>query len=256
MNAAMPTKVPANKRRRATLDRSGPLPLYHQVAEIFRQRIAGGEWRQGEMLPSLDTLVEDLGVARVTVREAIKLLRNDGLLMPERGRGTIVTASGEVRKPLRVETSFADLLDLYKDDKPEVATIQEGAEQLGIEIDRGQLAASYYNLKRAHMRDGMRYCIISLYLSAEVFGQAEDAFRSQLALPVLFGLTDLKIGRAWQQLTIAKCDAETALELDYPLGDPIARVKRYVLDERDELIYYADVRYRSDCIQFDMDFKI
>ena len=102
----------------------------------------------------------------------------------------------------------------------------------------------------------MRYCIISLYLSAKVFEQAEDAFRSQLALPVLIGLPGLKIGRAWQQLTIAKCDAEAALELDYPLGDPIARVKRYLLDARDELIYYADVRYRGDCIQFDMDFKI
>ena len=248
--------MPTHNRRQATLDRTGPLPLYHQVAEIFRQRIDNGEWRQGEMLPSLDMLVEELGVARVTVREAIKLLRNDGLLMPERGRGTIVMARSEARKPLRVETAFADLLDLYKDDKPEVATIQEGVEQLDIEIDRGRLAPAYYNLKRAHTRDGMRYCIISLYLSATVFEQAEDAFRSQLALPVLFGLQGLQLGHAWQQLTIAKCDAETALELDYPLGDPIARVKRYVLDERDELIYYADVRYRSDCIQFDMDFKI
>lgn len=252
----MPTKMPVNHRRRATLDRSGPLPLYHQVAEIFRQRIADGEWRQGEILPSLEALVEELGVARVTVREAIKLLRNDGLLMPERGRGTIVTASEEIRKPLRVETAFAELLNLYKDDKPEVATIQEGAKHLDIEIDRGQLAPSYYNLKRAHTRDGMRYCIISLYLSANVFEQAEDAFRTQLALPVLFGLPGLKIGHAWQQLTIGKCNAETALELDYPLGDPIARVKRYLLNERDDLIYYADVRYRSDCVQFDMDFKI
>lgn len=252
----MPTKQPVMPRRRATLDRSGPLPLYHQVAEIFRQLIANGEWRQGEMLPSLDALVEELGVARVTVREAIKLLRNDGLLMPERGRGTIVTANGEARKPLRVETAFADLLDLYKDDKPEVAPIQEGTGELDIKIDRGRLAASYYTLKRAHTRDGMRYCIISLNLSTIIFEQAEDAFRSQLALPVLFGLPGLKISHAWQQLTIAKCDAEMAVEMDYPLGDPIARVKRYLLDERDELIYYADVRYRSDCIQFDMDFKI
>ena len=207
-------------------------------------------------LPSLDALVEEFGVARVTVREAIKLLRNDGILMPERGRGTIVTAGIETRKPLRVETAIADLLHLYRNDKPEIATIEEGPETPNVSIEDGSLAKSYYHLKRAHYRDGVRYCIISLYISRKIFKRAEKSFRTELALPVLFGLSDVKITRAWQQLTIVKCDVETASEIDYPLGDPIARVKRYLLGEDDELIYFADVRYRGDCIQFEMELKV
>ena len=252
----MPSTERSHIRKPSALARSGPLPLYHQVAEVFRQRIAEGEWRQGETLPSLEALVEEFGVARVTVREAIKLLRNDGLLMPERGRGTIVTAGIETRKPLRVETAIADLLDLYRNDKPEVATIEEGPKTPVVTMTGGSLAKSYYHLKRAHYRDGVRYCIISLYISQKVFRRAEKAFRTELALPVLFGLSNVRIKRAWQQLTIVKCDTETALELDYPLGDPMARVKRYILGENDELIYFADVRYRGDCIQFEMELKV
>lgn len=252
----MPPTERTQPRKSSALARSGPLPLYHQVAEVFRQRVAEGEWRPGETLPSLDALVAEFGVARVTVREAIKLLRNDGILMPQRGRGTIVTAGIETRKPLRVETAIAELLDLYRNDKPEVATIEEGPRTPNIAIEEGTLAKSYYYLKRAHYRDGVRYCIISLYISQDIFGRAEKAFRTELALPVLFGLSDVEITRAWQQLRIVKCDAETAAEIDYPLGDPIARVKRYLLGKGDELIYFADVRYRGDCIQFDMDLKV
>ena len=236
--------------------RSGPLPLYHQVAEIFRQRIAEGEWRQGETLPSLEALVEELKVARVTVREAIKLLRNDGLVKPERGRGTVVMAEITPRKPLRVETAIADLLALYKNDKPELATIEEGPKNPNVVIEDGHLAEAYYHLRRAHNREAVRYCIISLYISEKIFKQAERSFRTKLALPVLFALPNVRIAKSWQRLTIVKCDAETALELDYPLGDPIARVKRYIVDEDGELIYFADVRYRGDCIQFEMELNV
>ncbi|MEM7774674.1 MAG: GntR family transcriptional regulator [Pseudomonadota bacterium] len=243
-------------RTTSVLKRSAPLPLYHQVAEIFRQRIADGEWRQGEKLPSLDALIAELGVARVTVREAIKLLRNDGLLKPERGRGTVVTAGIKARKPLQVETAIADLLDLYRNDEPEVAAIEDCPKRLNVKVDQGQLADSYYYLKRAHNREGLRYCIISLYISQTTFEKAERDFRTKLALPVLFALPDVRIERAWQRVMIEKCDAENALELGYPLGDPIARIKRYLVDSTGELIYFADVRYRGDCIHFEMDLKV
>ena len=242
--------------RSDVLRRSGPLPLYHQVAEVFRQRIAEGEWRQGEALPPLDALVAEFGVARVTVREAIKLLSSDGLVKPERGRGTLVTAGIETRKPLRVETAIADLLELYRDDTPEVDAIEEGAKAPVVTLDKGRLAEAYHYLKRAHNRDSVRYCVISLYISQRIFRQAKDQFRTELALPVLFGLPDVCIAQAWQRLTIVKCDAETALELAYPLGDPIARVKRYLVDEAGELIYFADVRYRGDCIQYEMELRV
>ena len=44
------------------------VPLYIQLADLFRQRIAKGIWKEGDRLPSLEQLVDEFEVARVTVR--------------------------------------------------------------------------------------------------------------------------------------------------------------------------------------------
>jgi len=44
--------------------------------------------------------------------------------------------------------------------------------------------------------------------------------------------------------------------LKIPTGDPVARVKRYITDSANELIYCAEVHYRHDCIQYSMELKI
>ena len=65
---------------------SADLPLYVQLADLLRQRIARGVWREGDKLPSLEQLVAEFEVARVTVRQAIERLTRDGLVSPQRGR--------------------------------------------------------------------------------------------------------------------------------------------------------------------------
>ena len=70
-----------------------PLPRYAQVADALRNRIRRGAWKQDEAIPSIDRLMAEFGVGRVTVRQAIQILAREGLLSPEQGRGTFVTAA-------------------------------------------------------------------------------------------------------------------------------------------------------------------
>lgn len=237
------------------LARPGAPPLYHQIAAVFRQRIEDGIWSPGDRLPSLDSLMQEFSVARVTIREAMKLLREEGLLLPERGRGTVVTRRASTRRPLRVETTLADLIEIYRGDRPDVENIEEGFTLPKASEEEGRLAEDYFHMRRVHTRDGTRYCVISLYIDASVFRREEQRFRSELVLPVLFALPDLAIAHARQRVTIAKCDAETAAMLDYPFGDPVAKVRRILTRPDDSIIYIADVVYRGDCIRFDMDMK-
>ena len=53
------------------------VPRYRQIADLMRQRIARGQWTKGQKLPSLEALVGQFGVARVTVRQAMELLARD-----------------------------------------------------------------------------------------------------------------------------------------------------------------------------------
>lgn len=72
------------------LDKSLPIPLYYQLAEGLREQIQGGALKYGEQLPSERELGEQLGISRMTVRQAITYLAQKGTLVIKPGIGTFV----------------------------------------------------------------------------------------------------------------------------------------------------------------------
>ncbi|MGP3972017.1 FadR/GntR family transcriptional regulator [Streptomyces sp. 6N223] len=70
--------------------------LADQVIAQLREQIASGEWPVGSRIPTEPELVERLGVARNTVREAIRALAHNGLLDIRQGSGTYVAATSEL----------------------------------------------------------------------------------------------------------------------------------------------------------------
>ena len=81
-------------RRRVLIDPESELHTYQQVAQDLRRRIEAGEWRR--RLPALPRLVHEYGVARETVRKALGLLADLGLVYTVKNRGTFVRGGVEV----------------------------------------------------------------------------------------------------------------------------------------------------------------
>ncbi|MGW4033554.1 FadR/GntR family transcriptional regulator [Streptomyces sp. NPDC004838] len=70
--------------------------LTDQVIAQLRNQITSGEWPVGSRIPTEPALVEQLGVARNTVREAVRALAHNGLLDIRQGSGTYVVATSEL----------------------------------------------------------------------------------------------------------------------------------------------------------------
>lgn len=70
-----------------------PRPLYEQLAEMIRQKVAAGELGPGERLPGELELSSSLGVSRPSVREALKILRALGVVSIRHGDGVYVTCA-------------------------------------------------------------------------------------------------------------------------------------------------------------------
>jgi DNA-binding GntR family transcriptional regulator len=66
------------------------MPLYRQLAAILRGKIESGELAEGDPLPSESYLQQEHGVSRVTVRKAVEVLRDEGLVITLPQRGTFV----------------------------------------------------------------------------------------------------------------------------------------------------------------------
>ncbi len=89
------------------LNKNSPLPMYYQIEENLKQRMDTGEYTPGDMIPSERELSEFYDVSRMTVRQAVTNMVNDGYLFREKGKGTFV-AESKIEQPLQGMTSFTE----------------------------------------------------------------------------------------------------------------------------------------------------
>lgn len=74
-------------------------PSYQQLAALLRAGIRDGTWPPGKPIPSITRLQQETGLAVTTIRRAIGLLEDEGLVVAVPGRGTYVADSGTPRQP-------------------------------------------------------------------------------------------------------------------------------------------------------------
>lgn len=89
------------------IDKHSRIPIYGQIEEIIKQGIYSKSYKIGESIPSERELSIKFDVSRMTVRQAITNLVNNGLLYREKGRGTYV-ANPKLEQPLTALRSFTE----------------------------------------------------------------------------------------------------------------------------------------------------
>lgn len=78
-------------------------PRYAQVGATLRERILAGRWTAGDVLPTEAELGREFAVSRITIRQALALLDEEGLIRRQRGSGTYVSPRPTRRIPLRID---------------------------------------------------------------------------------------------------------------------------------------------------------
>jgi GntR family transcriptional regulator len=230
-----------------------PSPLYAQVADAMRERIVKGAWPIGAQIPTLPALAQDFGVALVTVRQAVQLLKNEGLVAPEQGRGTFVRSKPQTHPQMRVETSLRGLAELYRKLAPRVMPLSEGKAMPRLDAGDGLPAPQYRFLRRLHSSDRQLTSVISAYLDERIFRLAPQRFRKELIIPVLMDLKEVQIGSARQILTISTAGADAATALNISVSAPVAELRRVFCAPDGTVIYLGELVYRADFIRVEMD---
>lgn len=77
-----------------SVDHDAETPLWRQLTDILRAQIQSGALPPGRIIPSETTLMQEHGLARGTVRKAIDVLVDEGLVNRVQGRGSFVTKRG------------------------------------------------------------------------------------------------------------------------------------------------------------------
>ena len=108
-------------------------PLYEQVVNLIEARIAAGDYQVGDRLPTESELAADYRVSRTVIREALKTLRQKGIIESHPGRGTFLV--GDVSKSIRSS------IDYMMRTEPEVGTFQLLELRMILEPEIARLAA-------------------------------------------------------------------------------------------------------------------
>jgi GntR family transcriptional regulator len=233
--------------------RRSNMPLYLQVAATLRRRIETGHWPAGARISTIEMLMGEFGVARVTIRQALALLQREGMVRRQQGRGTFVTDNIPDKRWLRLEIGLSTLLDSIVDNVPEFLAVRSPPPWPTLHPGDGILDTRYVYLKSVQRRDTQPFGVVSVHLAKRVFDLAPARFAASAALPILSELDGVTIGRAHQTMVIGTADTEIAELLDIELNAPTAEANCTVIDDGGIAIYVAQIVYRGDCIKFDIE---
>jgi multiple sugar transport system substrate-binding protein len=93
-----------------TIDRDSPVPIYHQLKTVIQAQIESGRWQPGDRIPTEQELCQTYLISRSPVRQALKELVYEGLLVRRPGLGTFVQIENDtlLRAPVTIRLTTSD----------------------------------------------------------------------------------------------------------------------------------------------------
>lgn len=151
-----------------TLDYAkGALPLYVQIHQDLKEKIEAGVYEYGQNIPTEFELQELYGVSRITVRQAILALEQEGLVVRARGKGTVVSRQEKIEELLTRIRSFTEEMhdrNMTPGTKfAEVSRVQ--ADGKLADIFSCGLGEPLYRIRRVRTANGKAIVLFDTYLS-------------------------------------------------------------------------------------------
>jgi GntR family transcriptional regulator len=223
------------------------VPRYVQVASVMRQRIDSGRWRTGDKISTIEELEAEFGVARITIRQAMDILREEGLVDAHQGRGTFISGRQKQKHWFNLANDLESVIESVRDNVLRVVHIEEDARAPLLQEGEGVPANGYTQLRSVQFSGDEPFAVVNLHLARDIFVRDRKLFTKQPALPRIMQMSDIKIAHALQTVTIGVAGLETSELLDIGLGEPTADCRLVLLSSSNVAIYVAEFHYHRNC---------
>ena len=194
---------------------------YHQIADELRARVQSGEYGPGRLLPSESELSHEFGVSRVTLRKALEILRDDGLVNARQGFGWFV-AGETMKQPLGRLATIEDQLQAGGK-KSERRILEFAFERAPRDVAAALGTAQVLRVRRVNLADGEPFAIVTVWCSAE---RGQHLSRADVERSPFYELLDVELEGATQTIGADAATSEEARLLDIPDGSPVLRCER------------------------------
>ena len=234
----------------------GIIPRYYQLKEILEKRIQSGEFQPGDQFPTDEQLCQEYSLSRGTVRRAVEMLIDAGLLRREQGRGTFLNspqlspvffrlANFDEEMKMRGWQPSTKLLKLR-----ELPASTEIAKHLHIPV--GEKAIEIIRLRLA---DGKPVAFETRYLSYETCPQLlEEDLENQSIHSLLIDKFNIPLIRACYTIEARVLSQKEADNLQAEPGSAGFAVERVTYTTDDLPVTWYRTVYRGDVYRFSAEF--
>ncbi|TDS98249.1 GntR family transcriptional regulator [Rahnella sp. BIGb0236] len=232
-----------------TVLKDSEVPLYLQVSEWIRENIYKGDLTTGDRVPSENQIMDMLGVSRGTVKKAVTLLVNEGMLVQVQGKGTFVKSENISYSLGEGLLSFAESLESQHlnfetqviESRIDVAS-KLVASKLGIEM-----GAPILYLKRVRSVEGERVMLIENRINIAHCPGIEDIdFNSNNLFPTVERLSGKKIASSESRYAAKIIGAERGHYLEVHEDAPVLHLEQIVYFENNIPLEFGNVWLKSD----------
>lgn len=226
----------------------GPIPLYYQIAQILRSQIRSQEYKPNDILPTENEMIQSFMVSRVTVRQALQILLNEGLIYRIAGKGTFVGGGEFARQgewSVRsieeiIATGYATKLKFL-----EWKTIRAGegvAKALRIPV--GSELRQFRGLR---LVDGEPFFHATIHVPLELAKKIpEERLYEKPIIALLQEYCNFRVREVYQWFVASLAGSEISQHLDLKPGDPVLLVERHFIDTTGRVVEVVNDHYRSD----------
>jgi len=231
-------------------------PKYIQLRDILRSRIEEGVYPPGTAIPSESELVEEFGIHRLTVRNAINSLTLEGQLKPVQGKGVFVVGK-RIRHELDSMSGFRQKIR-EQGGEPSVKMLTKIVRPAGVK---------YAKILEIEPDDDIFYMRRLYYINGEPYS-IEDVYTPKALLPDLeymdlevFSLFDIMefhghtYDHGWQTLTAYWLDAKDARWLKISPATPVLMFECVTRNKAGKVIEYNQSFTRSEKAAFSVSFS-
>jgi GntR family transcriptional regulator len=243
------------------LNRSSPVPLYHQLGQEITRLIDTGVWPPRTQLPSERELCEKFGISRITVRQTLHQLVSEGRLVRAHGRGTFVTHA-PLRKWLFPLVGFTEDIS-SRGQKPGAhvlafeAVPPPPAVAHELELAPGEMAIV---IKRLRLADGVPMAVETVHSPEKLVpGLLQENLEDHSFYALLrrqYGIEPARASQSWQAVACPRADARL---LGIRPGNPVLQIGRTTYEKGgrpfehlssffrgDRYVYVAEIGQRAD----------
>lgn len=234
------------------MQRRHGIAAYLQIEEEIAQRIESGEIEPGRRIPPEREFCEQLGVSRMTVRQALSRLEQRGLLVRQQGRGTFASRPKIPQSATLLRGFFEEMVGQGMVPTSRLVSAEERVAPVGLAqaLDL-RLGESVYAIVRVRYANTVPVVVErSSFPSRIVPGLLDMDLEQGSIYRILEEAFGARPVRATQSLEVAPAEAWEASVLEVPVGSPLMLVQRTSWDEQGRAVEHATDAYRGDRTRF------